>query len=291
VAAACKDCHGTHEIRRAQDPDSPTYHLNLPATCGRCHGNAEIIRKGRIAVGNVVAQFQDSIHGQALARSGLLSAPNCSDCHGFHDIKRKSDPSSRVFRTTVPATCGKCHEGIERRYQVGIHGQELAKGNPEAPVCVTCHSAHTIERVEGGSWRLQVLAECGSCHKQSIRTYRDTFHGQVTQLGLVRVATCADCHAAHDIFPKRDPRSRVSAGHLVATCGRCHKGANASFVKYDPHADRADRARNPLLFYAAKFMTVLLTGVFLFFGVHTVLWISRSVPMPRRRPKAPRTEE
>ena len=53
----------------SKDPDSPTYHLNLPATCGRCHGNAEIIRKGRIAIGDVVAQFQDSIHGQALARA------------------------------------------------------------------------------------------------------------------------------------------------------------------------------------------------------------------------------
>ena len=71
VAAACRDCHGTHEIRASKDPESLTYHLNLPATCGRCHGNAEIIRKGRIAVGDVVAQFQDSIHGQALSKSGL----------------------------------------------------------------------------------------------------------------------------------------------------------------------------------------------------------------------------
>jgi hypothetical protein len=290
VAAACKDCHGTHEIRTAKDPESSTYHLNLPATCGHCHGNPDIIKKGRITIGNVVAQFQDSIHGQALSRSGLLSAPNCSDCHGFHDIKRKNDSTSRVFRGNVPETCGKCHEGITRRYMTGIHGQELVKGNPEAPVCVKCHSAHEIQRVEAGSWRLQVLKECGTCHKQSIRTYRDTFHGQVTQLGFVRVATCADCHGAHDIFPKRDPRSTVSSANLVATCRKCHTGATTSFAKYDPHADRHDRARNPLLYYAARFMETLLVGVFLFFGVHTALWFSRSVPMGRSR-GAGRTEE
>jgi hypothetical protein len=291
VAAACKDCHGTHDIRSAKDPESSTYHLNLPTTCGRCHGNAEIIRKGRIAIGNVVAQFQDSIHGQALSRSGLLSAPNCSDCHGFHDIKRKNDAGSRVFRSTVPETCGKCHEGITRRYTAGVHGQELAKGNPEAPVCVTCHSAHGIQRVEAGSWKLQVLKECGSCHKQSIRTYRDTFHGQVTQLGFVRVAACADCHGAHDIFPKRDPRSLVSSRNVVSTCRKCHAGATESFAKYDPHADRHDHARNPLLFWAAKFMETLLVGVFLFFGIHTALWFSRSVPVGGRSRGAGRTEE
>ena len=283
VAAACKDCHGTHDIRPVKDPDSPVHHLNLPNTCGKCHGSEEIIKKGRIAIGNVVAQFQDSIHGQALSRSGLVTAPNCSDCHDSHAIKRKSDPTSRVFRTTVPATCGKCHEGIERRYAAGVHGTAVSKGNPEAPTCVNCHSAHQIRRTEADSWKLQVLRECGSCHKESVRTYRDTFHGQVTQLGFVRVATCADCHGAHDIFPKSDPRSSVSQARLLGTCQKCHQGASAGFTKYDPHADRENRARNPLLFYAAKFMEWLLIGVFAFFGLHTVLWFSRSVPVGRGR--------
>jgi hypothetical protein len=277
VAAACKDCHGTHEIRTAKDPDSPTYHLNLPATCGRCHGNADIIRRGRIAIGDVVAQFQDSIHGQALIRSGLTVAPDCKDCHNAHDIRRRSDAASPVFRTTIPATCGKCHEGVQRRYQNGVHGEALSKGRPDAPVCVNCHSAHQIQRTEGASWKAQVLAECGSCHPESKRTYRDTFHGQETRLGFMRVATCADCHGAHDVFPKRDVRSTISAARVVSTCRKCHPGASESFAKYDPHADRHNYARNPLLFYASKFMETLLIGVFAFFGLHTALWASRAV--------------
>ncbi len=294
VAASCRDCHGTHDIRSSTDPDSPTYHLNLPATCGRCHGNAEIIRKGRIAIGNVVAQFQDSIHGQALSKSGLMVAPDCKDCHNAHDIQRSTDPASPVFRTAVPTTCGKCHEGVLRKYQVGAHGEALAKGRPDAPVCVSCHSAHQIQRTDAPMWKASMLQECGTCHPESKRTYRDTFHGQETQLGFMRVATCADCHGAHDIFPQADPRSTVSTQRRVATCKKCHAGSNASFAQYDPHADRHNRARNPLLFYAARFMEALLIGVFAFFGIHTALWASRAVKpgADLQRPnRGPRSED
>jgi hypothetical protein len=69
----------------------------------------------------------------------------------------------------------------------------------------------------------------------------------------------------------------VSSARRVATCKKCHAGSNASFVQYDPHADRQNHARNPMLFYAAKFMEALLIGVFAFFGIHTALWASRAV--------------
>jgi hypothetical protein len=167
---------------------------------------------------------------------------------------------------------------VERQYVTSVHGSGLKNGNPLAPVCSDCHSAHKIRRVDTDSWKLQIIRECGTCHAESIKTYRDTFHGQVTSLGFVRVAACADCHGSHEIFAKADPRSRVSAARLVSTCQRCHPAANASFVKYDPHADRENRSRNPSLFYAAKFMDALLLGVFTFFSIHTVLWSSRWAP-------------
>jgi len=286
-AATCTDCHGTHDIRSSKDPDAPTYHLNLPRTCGRCHGNPEIIRAGKIAIGNVYAQFQDSIHGRALSRAGLLVAPNCGDCHGAHDIRRRTDPDSRVFRTAVPDTCGRCHQGLQRLYQEGIHGTALKAGNPLVPECATCHSAHQIQRVESDSWKLQVIRECGTCHVESIRTYRDTFHGQVTSLGFVRVAKCADCHGAHDILPRSNPRSRVSPSRLVGTCQRCHPAATASFARYDPHADRHNRQRNPFLFLAARFMDTLLVGVFAFFSLHTALWFSRTAKRRGRGTRMP----
>jgi hypothetical protein len=144
-------------------------------------------------------------------------------------------------------------------------------------VCTDCHTAHQIRRSEVEAWRLEVVKECGTCHEQSARTFRDTFHGQVTSLGFSRVAACADCHGAHAIFPKSDERSSVSPKNLTATCQTCHAGATASFAQFDPHADPHDRERNALLYYTTTFMQMLLAGVFSFFGIHTALWFGRSV--------------
>jgi len=287
VAATCADCHTAHEIRPAKDPLSTTYALNLPATCSRCHGDPAIIKQGHIAIGNVAALYKDSIHGRAVTRSGLLVAANCTSCHGNHDIRQKADPASRVNRANIPATCGSCHEGIKTQYAAGVHGTQFGRGNPRAPVCADCHSAHQIQRADVSAWQLDVIRECGTCHVSNIRTYRDTFHGQVTSLGFVRVATCAACHGAHTIFPSSDPRSTTSPGRVLSTCQQCHANATASFAKYDPHADKHDRDRNPLLYYASTFMTWLLLGTFGFFGLHAILWFPRGFAERRRNRRAP----
>lgn len=276
LAATCSDCHGTHEIRSSKDPASPTYALNLPSTCARCHGNPEVIRKGHIAIGNVAALYEDSIHGKAVLKSGLVNAPNCTTCHGNHDIRRSADSAAKVFRSNVPATCGTCHKGIEKLYEEGIHGALLRSGDRRVPVCIDCHTAHNIRPAEGEVWRLKVLQECGGCHRESRETFRDTYHGQVTNLGFARVATCSDCHRAHDVFRASDPRSTVSASGRVATCRKCHPGVSEKFARYDPHPHPRVRARNPLLFYAAIFMKWLLIVVMASFGLHTVLWFPRS---------------
>jgi hypothetical protein len=282
-AATCTSCHGVHDILPSADPDSRTHHLNLPRTCGACHGEHADRAATKLPGGDILHRYQDSIHGRALSRGGLLVAPNCTSCHGAHDIRPKTDPSSRVYRAAVPSTCGTCHQGIAHQYERGRHGQALAAGNAIAPVCHDCHTSHEITRAEAPAHRVEVIRECGTCHEQSLTTYRDTYHGQVTELGYARVATCADCHGAHEVLPASDPRSPVSAERRVETCQKCHPRANANFVKFDPHADPHNRDRNPLLYYTAAFMRLLLAGVFGFFGIHTSLWFVRSWREAARR--------
>jgi hypothetical protein len=130
---------------------------------------------------------------------------------------------------------------------------------------------------------MAVIGQCGGCHDNFITTYRQTFHGQVTELGYANVATCAACHGAHDVLPASNPASRVSAENRLSTCRNCHATANASFVQFDPHANRHDKVRSPLLYYAGLFMDVLLLGVFAFFGIHTVFWLVRSLRVVRER--------
>jgi hypothetical protein len=286
LAATCSDCHGPpHEIRPSKDAQSATHHFNLPRTCGRCHGDPETIRRAGIEAGNVPARFEDSIHGRALSRSGLVVAPNCATCHGHHEIRRKQDAQSRVSHANVPATCGSCHAGIQSQYQQSVHAAAVQAGKPGA-VCSDCHTAHEIRPADLPAWRLEVIRECGTCHEESIRTYRDGFHGQASALGFTRVAACADCHGAHEILARDHPRSRIAPANLQSTCGKCHPGANASFVKFDPHADPHARERSAPVYYTARFMKMLLAGVFAFFGVHTILWFPRELRALRERRRA-----
>ena len=277
-AATCRSCHGAaHGVLAKSDSRAPTYHLNLPRTCATCHADPELAKRHNIAVGAVYQLYMDSIHGRAVTRSGLLVAANCSDCHGAHDIEPRTEPTSRVFRASVPATCGACHAGVQKDYVQSIHGREAARGNAGAPVCTDCHSAHQIRRTEAAPWQLDVIRECGTCHAESLRTYRDTFHGKVTALGFARVAKCADCHGSHTIQPASDPRSAVSPARIVTTCRQCHPDATRKFTEFQPHADPTNSARFPGLYYSWLFMTLLLVGTFSFFGLHTLLWLPRSL--------------
>jgi len=275
-AATCSDCHGKHDILPAKNPRSKVYPLLLPYTCGACHGDPELAKKHNIPIANAYQLYMDSIHGRALAKSGLLVAAHCASCHGSHDIKPKSDPESKVNRVRVPATCGSCHAGVLADYVTSVHGRAVNAGSSGAPVCIDCHTAHEIRRVEGPAWKLDIVKECGTCHRQSLRTYRDTFHGQVTSLGFTRVARCSDCHGSHQIRAVSDSQSSVSGANLVSTCRKCHPRANENFVRYSPHGDPTDKGKYPKLYYAAFFMETLLIGVFVFFGLHAVLWLLRS---------------
>jgi hypothetical protein len=284
-AATCASCHGMHDIRPSSDPQSRTYHLNIAATCSACHGNPELSARAGMPA-DVASAFADSIHGRALSNAGLTVAPTCSNCHGAHDVLPSGDSRSRVAATNVPATCGTCHEGIALKFNAGVHGTMLAGGNSGAPACQTCHTAHSIRRSESTAWQLSVVGQCGTCHADRLATFRDTLHGQVTNLGFRAVAACADCHGAHEILPSSDPRSPIAPANLVATCGKCHENANANFVKYDPHADKHDRARSPVLYYVSQFMVVLLTVTFSFFGIHTALWFAKELRVRRAAGRA-----
>jgi predicted CXXCH cytochrome family protein len=272
----CLSCHGNqHEIVAKTDPNSPVYPLNIPKTCGTCHGNEAMAKKYHLP--NVYAAYIDSIHGFAIGKEGLLVAANCTSCHGSHKILTHTDPKSSTFRTNIPATCGSCHVGINEQYQKGVHGKAVAAGNTNAPVCTDCHTAHGILEPTSADFRMQSTPVCGNCHRDKFSTYRDTFHSQLGLLGgYTETARCWDCHQAHEVLPTADPNSPVAKGNLVATCGKCHAGANASFVQYQPHANARNRKLNPALYYIRLFMNLLLTSVLTFFLLHTILWLVRS---------------
>ena len=272
----CTSCHGNaHEIFPKTDARSAVYPLNVPKTCGQCHSDGAMATKKGLP--SVYPHYMDSIHGFALSKEGLLVAANCQSCHGSHGILSHKDPKSPTFKANIPKTCGTCHAKINDDFQGGSHGHAVITGNLKAPVCTDCHTAHAILQPTEAEFRMQSTPICGSCHKDKLSTYHDTFHSQLGSLGgYVETARCWDCHGAHEIYPASDPRSPINKANLVKTCGKCHAGANLSFVQYQPHANAHDRKLNPALYYVRLFMNLLLISVLTFFVIHTILWLIRS---------------
>jgi cytochrome b subunit of formate dehydrogenase len=263
----CTSCHGDiHRARRSKDPDNSMTAVNQIRTCGSCH---EKMMTGYLA----------SQHARALLISGLVSAPSCTACHGpAHEIRKHGDAASPASVARVPESCGSCHKGVLEQWQSSKHGQLWKQGGKGGPVCTTCHEAHAIKSPVSAEMRQHFPSDCGNCHEDPHRSFADSFHGKASKLGDTAVAMCSDCHTAHQNLPAADPRSTVNAKNLAATCGKCHAAqVNASFVSFDPHANPRDPHGNPWLHYTWIFMTLLLLGVFGFFGLHDLLWLQRSL--------------
>jgi cytochrome b subunit of formate dehydrogenase len=251
-AATCVDCHGSpHELLPASDPKSRVHHTNIPATCGSCHGQKFVMEDGGQSA-QMVASYQQSVHGHAVA-AGSEKAAVCTDCHGTHEILDAKDSKSPIFKFNVPLTCGHCHDAISKDYQSSIHGQAIAKGNWQAPVCTDCHGIHSIKsHLDPNSpVNAQNLAQatCARCH-ESVRlsqefgvegrrasTYLASYHGLAARLGSPVVANCASCHGVHNILPSSDPRSTINSANLARTCGQCHPGVNAKFTAAKVHVN------------------------------------------------------
>jgi hypothetical protein len=291
-APSCKECHGTHGVLGRLQASSPTFATNVPQLCGRCHREGEkaaVRYKG--PQHQIVESYAESIHGKGLLRSGLTVTATCTGCHTAHEVLPRDDPASSVHRARVPETCGRCHHGIQEQFQQSVHFEMAGKTGKELPVCSDCHSAHTIRRADADGFRLEIMDKCGRCHGEIARTYFDTYHGKVSQLGYTKTAKCYDCHGAHDIRKVADPRSHLSRQNVVATCRKCHPGATRRFAGYLSHATHHDPQKYPWLFWTFWGMTGLLVGTFVVGGVHTLLWLPRALQMRRELRAAEEAEE
>jgi len=285
-APTCEECHGTHAVMGKTDPKSPTFPTKVPVLCARCH------REGQKAAlrysgpqHEIVEHYAESIHGKGLMKSGLTVTAMCTNCHTAHNVLPQSDSLSSVNRRNVPSTCGHCHHGIEEQFERSIHAVRAGKTEKELPVCSDCHTAHTIRRADETGFKLEIMTQCGRCHETIARTYFDTYHGKVSQLGYTKTAKCYDCHGAHDILPVSDPQSHLSRDNVVATCQKCHPGASRRFAGYLTHATHHDPEKYPFLFWTFWGMTSLLIGTFVFGGIHTLLWLPRALQMRREMRK------
>jgi cytochrome b subunit of formate dehydrogenase len=271
--ALCQDCHGSHAILPGDNPQSNVYPLNIPATCGKCHNDDEMMGEESAAY---TAAYNDGQHGVSTSK-GMLGAAVCTDCHGTHDIVAASEPDSPASRGKINPPCGTCHAGTLGTYKQSIHGRAMTGGDASAPTCISCHNPHRTLRVDRDEFQLGNVETCGGCHHHDYSTYRASYHGQITDLGYTKMAKCATCHGDHNILPSSDPASMTNEGQLLETCQQCHPSAGENFIGFAPHLDHGDKEKFPVESAIFGVMSALLINVFLIFSIHTLLWFIRSM--------------
>ncbi|TAN36959.1 MAG: hypothetical protein EPN23_07570 [Verrucomicrobia bacterium] len=282
-APTCVECHGGHMVRGKKDEQAPIFALNIPDLCARCHrdgGKAAVRYRGPEK--NITGRYRESIHGKGLYKSGLTIAATCTDCHTSHGERPADDPTSSVNRTNIIRTCAKCHSGMEKLFAMSIHSATVSHSTKRLPVCNDCHIAHAMSCTDRDSFRLDTMDLCGKCHQQIAEDYFGTYHGKVSKLGYTKTAKCYDCHGAHDVLPATNPASHLSTTHALATCQKCHPSATPKFTGYLTHADHHNAQKYPWLFCTFWAMTALLVGVFAVSGLHTLLWLPRTIQMCRQ---------
>ena len=277
-APYCTDCHGTHAVIPKDDEKSPVFRSSIPVLCGSCHREG-----GKATIGtdlheiDAFLDYSTSVHGRSLTEKGLLSTAVCTDCHTTHFMLKETDKRSSVNPNNIATTCGNCHKGIYNEYIESDHAYKENNNGVEYPTCGTCHSAHYISEVHEDKFMSEIALQCGKCHADLSETYMETYHGKVYQLGYLQAARCSDCHGAHNILKMENPKSAINPLNIVETCQKCHVDANMKFTGYLTHATHYNKSKFPWLYYTFWAMTTLLVSVFLFFGLHTLLWLPQSI--------------
>ena len=276
---SCSDCHfgfSSEEHPHRNFRTRRDFTLASSESCRRCHFDK-------------YTKTLESIHYIVLSQ-GKLNAPVCTDCHGAHEIyrvgKQRSDSAKR---------CQRCHAQEYATYAKSVHGNALInEQNQDVPVCVDCHTAHTIEDPLSMNYRERIPEMCSACHaKKEVvgkyglstdveKTYLSDFHGVSLELYKMQrdklnkpykvIAVCTDCHGTHDIMNTRDSEASIVKANLLKRCQKCHIDATENFPDawlshYEPSFKRT-----PLVFLAGLayqlFIPIMLIGLVLQILLH-----------------------
>jgi predicted CXXCH cytochrome family protein len=278
----CFDCHfgfSSAEHPRRSFQGIREYSISSADSCRRCHYDK-------------YAKTLDSVHYDVLSQ-GNLNAPVCTDCHGAHSVARAKENAVKNARK-----CESCHAAIYRTYVSSVHGKALVnEQNADVPVCVDCHSVHSIQDPRTLDYREKVPEMCGQCHANEklmkkyglypgvVNSYLEDFHGVTLKLyrnqkdtrsatSRRSIATCVDCHGVHNITESKGPNTNLVKARLVKQCQQCHPGATQDFPDAWLSHYEASLSNAPLVFIIELmykiFIPFMLTGLVLQMLLH--LW-------------------
>jgi len=152
--AVCIDCHGVHDLRPPSDSRSKVYPLNVAQTCARCHADAAYMKPYGIPT-DQFEKYRTSVHYQAMAVRGDLSAPTCTSCHGNHGAVPPGVDS-------VKDVCANCHVFQAQMYDKSSHKAVFQSAG--LPGCVVCHGNHAITHPTDAKLGTGPQGVCMQCH-------------------------------------------------------------------------------------------------------------------------------
>lgn len=153
--AVCTDCHSVHDLEPPNDPRSTVNPVNVANTCARCHANPDYMKAYAIPT-DQFATYNKSVHHDALAVRGDMSAPTCSTCHGNHGA---APPGVGK----VQNVCSTCHVFQAQMYDKSSHKATFDAAS--LPGCVVCHSNHGITYPTDAKLGTGPEGVCMQCHK------------------------------------------------------------------------------------------------------------------------------
>jgi cytochrome b subunit of formate dehydrogenase/uncharacterized protein with PIN domain len=275
--------HGKNGAVKLDKVDCAGCHQNL-WKAAQSAGQAKDKPRLELVVKNIEA-YQKSFHARPNQNFPDQANATCDGCHDTHsfNIPAKNTPAYDQWRLGIAETCGKtCHTEQLETYADSIHGKTvLEKHDVKGAVCTDCHTSHNITSSSDTPFMQAITDRCGSCHKENLKTYMGTYHGQISTLGYTYTAKCYNCHGSHKIAKADDPKSTVHPTNLLKTCQTCHSGkkdlalAPVGFASYQPHGHSGDFNKYPQIWVAWQIMLQLLVGTFAFFWLHTLLWFYR----------------
>lgn len=187
--ATCVDCHGTHGIRPAEDPEARIHPRNVAETCRGCHGDPDYMQGYELEDGRPIpvdqyARWRRSVHAAAMFEKEDLSAPTCNDCHGNHGALPPGLES-------IAFVCGQCHGREAELFRNGAkqagfrtHNEYLSSVGEGG--CTACHGEPKLAEALAP---LRTFSECSTCHGN---------HGivrpTVAMLSPLPEVPCAFCH-------------------------------------------------------------------------------------------------
>ncbi len=155
--AECANCHGSHDIKSANDVNSKVYATHLPGTCASCHGNKDYMKEFNIPT-DQFEKYSSSVHGVALLQKNDLNAPACNDCHGNHGAIPPGVES-------ISKVCGSCHVLNAELFSSSPHKKAFDSEN--LPECETCHGNHAIINSSEKLLGTNSAAVCSKCHTEN----------------------------------------------------------------------------------------------------------------------------